>query len=108
MGARPGSRRTGPPAPEDARLGRRRWPGLGRDLVGDSVGTWPLRPLVIDCGPGRIECDNPLKTVPYQPTSDAERDIVKAFQQLETAVVRNDAEEWVDHVADEFVVTRTG
>jgi ketosteroid isomerase-like protein len=54
------------------------------------------------------ECDNPLKTVPCQPTSDAERDIIKAFQQLETAVVRNDAAKWVNHVADEFVVTRTG
>jgi ketosteroid isomerase-like protein len=54
------------------------------------------------------ECANPLKTVPYQPTSDAERGIIKAFQQLETAVTRNDADEWVNHVADEFVVTRTG
>lgn len=53
------------------------------------------------------ECDNPLKTLPYQPRSDAERDIIKAFQQLETAVTRNDADEWVNHVADEFVVTRT-
>jgi ketosteroid isomerase-like protein len=54
------------------------------------------------------ECANPLTTVPYQATSDAERGIIKAFQQLETAVTRNDASEWVNHVADEFVVTRTG
>jgi ketosteroid isomerase-like protein len=54
------------------------------------------------------ECANPLKTLPYQPTTDAERAIIASFQQLETAVTRNDADRWVDHVADEFVVTRTG
>jgi ketosteroid isomerase-like protein len=52
-------------------------------------------------------CENPLEVVPYQPKSRAERDIIAAFQALETAVTRNDSKEWVKHVADEFVVTRT-
>jgi Domain of unknown function (DUF4440) len=52
-------------------------------------------------------CINPLEEVPYQPTSQAERDIIKAFQTLELAVTRNDPDEWQHHVADEFVVTRT-
>jgi hypothetical protein len=52
-------------------------------------------------------CINPLEEVPYQATSQAERDIIKAFQTLELAVTRNDPEEWKHHVADEFVVTRT-
>ena len=52
-------------------------------------------------------CQNPLEVVPYKPKSQAERDIIAAFQALETAVTRNDADEWVKHVADEFVVTRT-
>jgi hypothetical protein len=52
-------------------------------------------------------CVNPLEEVPYQAKSQAERDIIKAFQTLELAVTRNDPDEWRHHVADEFVVTRT-
>jgi ketosteroid isomerase-like protein len=54
------------------------------------------------------ECRNPLKVVPYEPASQAERDVIKAFQRMEKAVTENDAREWVQHVADEFVVYRTG
>ena len=35
-------------------------------------------------------CENPLEVVPYKPKSQAERDIIAAFQALETAVTRND------------------
>ena len=52
-------------------------------------------------------CVNPLEVVPYKPKSQAERDIIAAFQALELAVTRNDPAEWTGHVADEFVVTRT-
>lgn len=52
-------------------------------------------------------CENPLETVPYKPRKQAERDIIAAFQMLETAVTRNDPDEWRKHVADEFTVTRT-
>jgi hypothetical protein len=63
-------------------------------------------PRPIDARPPR--CINPLEVVPYEPKSQAERDIIKAFQALELAVTRNDPEDWQTHVADEFVVTRTG
>jgi len=53
-------------------------------------------------------CTNPLESIPYRPKSQAERDIIAAFQALERAVTRNDADEWVKHVDDEFVVYRTG
>jgi hypothetical protein len=53
------------------------------------------------------ECKNPLKSVPYQPRSQAERDVITAFQTMETAVTHNDAEEWAKHVAAEFTVYRT-
>jgi hypothetical protein len=62
-------------------------------------------PRAIDAPPPR--CINPLEEVPYQAKSQAERDIIKAFQTLELAVTRNDPDEWQHHVADEFVVTRT-
>jgi hypothetical protein len=62
-------------------------------------------PRPMDAPPPR--CVNPLEEVPYQPKSQAERDIIAAFQALELAVTRNDPNEWTKHVADEFVVTRT-
>jgi hypothetical protein len=52
-------------------------------------------------------CKNPLQVVPYQPKSQAERDVVAAFQTMETAVTHNDPGEWAKHVADEFTVYRT-
>jgi ketosteroid isomerase-like protein len=62
-------------------------------------------PRPMDAPPPR--CANPLEVVPYKPKSQAERDIIAAFQALERAVTRNDPDAWALHVADEFVVTRT-
>lgn len=62
-------------------------------------------PRPADAPPPR--CENPLEVVPYKPKSQAERDIITAFQTLERAVTRNDPDEWQQHVADEFVVIRT-
>jgi hypothetical protein len=53
-------------------------------------------------------CENPCEVVPYEPRSDAERGIIGSFQTLEGYVVRNDADNWVKHMADEFIVYRTG
>ena len=66
----------------------------------------PAQPRPADAKPP--DCSNPCAFVPYQPKSQAERGIITAFQSLEQAVTRNDADAWVKHVADEFVVYRTG
>ncbi|MGE3840880.1 MAG: nuclear transport factor 2 family protein [Vicinamibacterales bacterium] len=49
-------------------------------------------------------CDNPCKRVPYQPRSANERDVIAAYQGLETAAVSADAERWGQFVADEFIL----
>ena len=49
-------------------------------------------PRPTDAPPPR--CVNPLEVVPYKPKSQAERDIIAAFQALELAVTRNDPDEW--------------
>jgi len=54
--------------------------------------------------PAAAGCENPCKTLPYTPTSAAEREIIASYQTLETAVATHDAEEWARHFADEFVV----
>jgi hypothetical protein len=54
-------------------------------------------------GSGVQECENPCKTVPYQPANRAERDIIASWQALETGVTAHDAAAWAPHIADEFI-----
>jgi hypothetical protein len=54
------------------------------------------------------ECKNPCVAFPYRVRSPAEQEVITAFQAIERAVVDHDAVEWGKHVADEFVVYRTG
>ena len=52
---------------------------------------------------GSAECDNPCRTVPFTAKTAEEGAVVKAYQDVETAVVSHDAATWAYHVADEFV-----
>jgi hypothetical protein len=54
------------------------------------------------------ECKNPCQTIPYRVRSPVEQDIVNAFQALEKANIAHDSAEWAGHVADEFVLYRSG
>jgi len=54
-------------------------------------------------GSGVKECENPCKSVPFQPANDAEAAIIASWQALETAVTSHDAAGWAPHVAEEFV-----
>jgi hypothetical protein len=49
------------------------------------------------------DCENPCRTIPYEPKSAGQKEIVKAYQAVETAVTSHDAKTWAYHVADEFV-----
>lgn len=48
------------------------------------------------------DCENPCRTLPYKPKTDGQKEVVKAYQAVETAVTSHDAKTWADHVADEF------
>jgi hypothetical protein len=52
-------------------------------------------------------CDNPCRSIPYKPRERVEQEIVAAFQAAASAVVGNDATEWVKHVTDDFVAYRS-
>ena len=54
-------------------------------------------------GSGVKECENPCKTVPFQPANESERAIIASWQALETGVTAHDAAAWAPHIADEFV-----
>ncbi len=54
-------------------------------------------------GTGVAECENPCKSVPFQPANADEAAIIASWQALETAVTHHEAENWAPHIADEFV-----
>jgi hypothetical protein len=55
-------------------------------------------------GSGRRDCENPCKSLPFRPKTDAERAIITSWQSLETGVSSHDAAAWSSHIADEFVM----
>jgi ketosteroid isomerase-like protein len=54
------------------------------------------------------ECKNPCQLVPYRVRSPTEQDIINSFQAIEKAAIAHDADEWSKHIADEFVLYRSG
>ncbi|MBZ5541530.1 MAG: nuclear transport factor 2 family protein [Acidobacteriia bacterium] len=59
-------------------------------------------------GTGVRECENPCKTVPYEPKNEAERAIIASWQALETGVTAHDSAAWAPHIAEEFVQVSSG
>ncbi len=49
------------------------------------------------------DCENPCRTLPYSPKTAEQKEVVKAYQAVETAVATHDEKTWAYHVADEFV-----
>jgi hypothetical protein len=54
-------------------------------------------------GTGVAECQNPCKTLPYQPKNESEQAVVASWQALETGVATHDASAWAPHVDDSFI-----
>jgi hypothetical protein len=54
-------------------------------------------------GTGVNNCENPCKSVPFQPANDAEHAIIASWQALETAVTGHESAGWAPHIAEEFV-----
>jgi hypothetical protein len=55
-----------------------------------------------------IECTNPCQNMPYRVRSPAEQDVLNSFLAIEKASIAHDAQEWSKHVADDFVLYRSG
>jgi hypothetical protein len=86
--------------------------GTWRELVSHEVATAMAEASAAGSAPAAetqtAGCKNPCQSIPYRVRSASEQDVITAFQAIETAVVAHDAGEWSKHVADEFVVYRTG
>ena len=50
----------------------------------------------------RVACENPCKTMPFEPKTPNERDVIAGFMALQTYTVAHDAKNWGVYVADEF------
>lgn len=48
------------------------------------------------------DCENPCKTVPFEPRNQDEADVIHAYQAVERAVTASDSKAWGVHIADEF------
>lgn len=51
---------------------------------------------------GAPSCENPCKIVPFKPKTEDEREVIHAYQQVESAVAAHDSAAWGAHIADEF------
>src|SRR5208282_6912877 len=54
--------------------------------------------------PKQHECKNPCQTIPYRVRSAAEQDVINTYRAIVKAIVVHDANEWAEHVADQFVL----
>ena len=52
--------------------------------------------------PGKANCENPCNTVPFQPRTEDEREVIHAYQEVERAVTAHNSAAWAAHIADEF------
>jgi hypothetical protein len=51
---------------------------------------------------GNETCENPCKTVPFNPQSEDQRAVIHAYQAVERAVTAHDSAAWGAHIAEEF------
>jgi hypothetical protein len=87
---------------------KRAWRALAMQnvLLGEST------PAAAPSSPGddsrANECRNPCQIMPYRVRSPAEQEVLNTFLAIEKASMAHDAQEWSKHVADEFVLYRSG
>ena len=57
--------------------------------------------------PGSSECENPCKTIPFQPETQSEKEAIASWQGVMRAMANNDADAYAPLIADEFTATDT-
>jgi len=56
---------------------------------------------------GPSDCENPCKTIPFQPETKNEREAIASWQGVMAAMANNDAEAYAPLIADEFTASDT-
>jgi len=87
---------------------KRAWRALaGQNVVLADAGAAAAAQSARDDGKA-VACTNPCETIPYRVRSPAEQDVLNAFLAIEKASIAHDAQEWSKHIADEFMLYRSG
>jgi hypothetical protein len=76
--------------------------GGWKAIVYQEVMSLDAPPPSVAAGAGK-DCENPCKTVAYQPKNEAERQVVTAYSKLETAAMAHNSAVFGTLVGDEFV-----
>jgi hypothetical protein len=50
------------------------------------------------------DCDNPCRTLPFKPTTTADKAVLTEWQKTKVDEWHPDADDWATHVADEFLI----
>jgi hypothetical protein len=58
--------------------------------------------------PGKGDCENPCRTLPFKPVTDMDKAILTAWQKTKVDEWHPDAGDWQTHIADEFLIINTG
>ena len=58
-------------------------------------------------GPGASDCVNPCKSIPFQPETPSEEEVIASWQGVMRAMADNDADAYAPLIADEFTATDT-
>jgi len=62
-------------------------------------------PVAAEAGSGM--CDNPCKTIPYQPETPSQKEVIASWQSVMKAMAESDPDSYAPLIADEFIATDT-
>ena len=54
------------------------------------------------------DCDNPCRTLPYKPTTEADKAVLAEWQKTKVDEWHPNADDWATHIADEFMIINNG
>jgi hypothetical protein len=61
----------------------------------------PSTPAYSGSAPAAVDCENPCRSIPYKPTTQANREVIAAFQAMNTAIWHGDADGWAKNIGDD-------
>jgi hypothetical protein len=64
----------------------------------------PAERASVEAQAGVGDCDNPCRTVPYTPTTAADKEILAAWQQTKMVEWKPNAAVWLRYISNEFMI----
>jgi hypothetical protein len=58
-------------------------------------------------GAGSDDCENPCRSIPFQPETESEKEAITSWQGVMKAMANNDNDAYIPLIADEFTATDT-